>query len=140
MERIDVAYVLIEERGRVLLVRNRAHGDLAGGWSLPGGMRESGETLTKAAVREALEETGLEVELGSLLIVCERIARSHDLFFVFRARIVAGTPTVPANDEKVVDVRWFEPEEADRVLPWYPDGVAGLLEGAEPRYYLNPPA
>ncbi|MFJ3219613.1 NUDIX domain-containing protein [Kitasatospora sp. NPDC086801] len=40
-------------------------------WSLPGGKVEDGETLAGALRREMLEETGLDVEVGSLLYVCD---------------------------------------------------------------------
>ena len=52
---------IIIEAGRVVLVK-RGHPPLAGEWSIPGGVLEVGETLREAAVREALEETGLKVE------------------------------------------------------------------------------
>jgi ADP-ribose pyrophosphatase YjhB (NUDIX family) len=45
----------------VLLVR-RASEPMAGGWSLPGGAIEVGETVREACVRETLEETGIAVE------------------------------------------------------------------------------
>jgi 8-oxo-dGTP diphosphatase len=51
----------IGERIEVLLIR-RASEPMAGGWSLPGGAIELGETIREACVRETLEETGLTVE------------------------------------------------------------------------------
>ena len=50
--------ILIHKENRVLLVRRRnAHGD--GTWSTPGGHLDAGERPEDAAVREALEETGV---------------------------------------------------------------------------------
>lgn len=49
------------ERTAVLLIR-RGSEPMAGGWSLPGGAIELGETVREACVRETLEETGLYVE------------------------------------------------------------------------------
>ena len=57
------AVVLREVEGRteVLLIR-RGSEPMAGGWSLPGGAIELGESIREACVRETLEETGLTVE------------------------------------------------------------------------------
>ena len=63
---------IIIEGDRVALVR-RGHAPLAGEWSIPGGVLEVGETLRQAAIREALEETGLRVEVGELLGVYDQM-------------------------------------------------------------------
>ncbi len=59
--------------GRVLLVR-RGQAPLLGEWSIPGGMLETGETIMEGVRRELLEETGLEVRVGELIEVFERIS------------------------------------------------------------------
>ena len=59
---------------RVLLVK-RAREPLKGQWSLPGGAVHVGETLTQAIAREVKEETGLDVEVGPVVEVLERIHR-----------------------------------------------------------------
>ncbi len=56
---------LADQPGRPLLLIERRNEPL--GWALPGGFVDVGETLEQAAVREALEETGLEIELTGLL-------------------------------------------------------------------------
>ena len=62
---VGVGAIIIEQ-ARVVLVK-RAHPPLSGEWSIPGGVLEVGETLRQGAVREALEETGLAVEVGELV-------------------------------------------------------------------------
>src|SRR4051812_2039936 len=76
--RVDVAYVLIldEAREQVLLVQDN------GWWTLPGGMREVGEMLEQAAVREVKEETGFDVALGGIVHVAERFIREDHTLFV----------------------------------------------------------
>ena len=58
--------------GKVVLVKRRFE-PLAGQWSLPGGRLELGETLEAGLAREMLEETGLEVEVGPVVDVFDRI-------------------------------------------------------------------
>ena len=59
---------MVHRRGRVLLLR-RNNPPNKGKWALPGGLVELGETVQGAAVREILEETGLEVAIEGLLDV-----------------------------------------------------------------------
>src|ERR1700741_4903837 len=68
---VGVGAIIIEDNSVVLV--KRGHAPLQGKWSIPGGVLEIGETLRKAVVREALEETGLAVEPGELLGVFERV-------------------------------------------------------------------
>jgi 8-oxo-dGTP diphosphatase len=63
---------VIVDAGKVVLIRRRCE-PLAGRWSLPGGALELGETLEAAVVREMLEETGLDVEVGPVIEVFDRI-------------------------------------------------------------------
>ena len=65
---------VIVDGGRVLLIK-RGHAPLKGEWSLPGGAVELGESLEQALVREVREETGLEVVVGPVVEIFERIQR-----------------------------------------------------------------
>ncbi len=58
--RMAVDVIIELAGGDVVLIRRR---NPPPGWALPGGFVEPGETLEAAAVREAREETSLEVEL-----------------------------------------------------------------------------
>jgi ADP-ribose pyrophosphatase len=106
--------VLIEKDGRYLLIRRAADPD-KGMWSVPGGLVEVGEKVKDAAAREALEETGLRVELVERLGVVDKIMRDeegrvryHFIIVQFLARIVEGE--VKAMDD-ALEARWAEPSE-----------------------------
>ncbi|MEE8319513.1 MAG: NUDIX hydrolase [bacterium] len=80
----------IDDAGIVLIKRkNPPHG-----WAIPGGFVDYGETVEAAAVREAKEETSLDVELTRLLGVYsdpDRDPRFHTVSTVFVAR-ASGNP------------------------------------------------
>lgn len=71
---VGVGAVVVSDE-KVLLVK-RGQQPLAGQWSLPGGAVEVGETLEACLLRELREETGLEVEVGPVVEVFDRI--THD--------------------------------------------------------------
>ena len=73
---VGVGAVIVDE-GKVLLVK-RKYEPLKGQWSLPGGVVESGETLDSCVAREMREETGLEVEIGPVIDVFDRITRDGE--------------------------------------------------------------
>ncbi len=91
----------IEGQGWVLIERRNP----PPGWALPGGFVEVGESLEQAAVREAREETCLEVELlGQFHTYSDpaRDPRMHCISTVFVAR-AEGTPKAE-DDAKSVAV------------------------------------
>lgn len=65
------------------------------GWAIPGGFVDYGESLEAAAVREAKEETTLDIEIVSLLGVYSdpaRDPRQHTISTVFQAKAKGGLP------------------------------------------------
>lgn len=84
--------IIIEmKNGGIVLIKrkNPPHG-----WAIPGGFVDYGESVESAAIRESIEETGLEVELIRLLGVYsdpDRDPRFHTISTVFVAR-ASGTP------------------------------------------------
>ena len=95
------------EGGKVVLVRRRFE---PLGWALPGGFVEIGETLDKACAREALEETGLAVELVEQFFTYSdprRDPRRHTLSTVYLARAHG----VPRGADDAAEARGFGLDE-----------------------------
>ncbi len=90
--RLVVDVVVPSEEGEVLLIR-RGNDPYKDQWALPGGFVEVGETVENAAIREAGEETGLEVEIVRLVGVYsdpDRDPRGHNVSCAYLARVRGG--------------------------------------------------
>jgi ADP-ribose pyrophosphatase YjhB (NUDIX family) len=102
--RVRVTGVLIED-DRILLLNQDT--DSGRPWSLPGGKLEDGETLTEALVREMKEETGLDVEPGRLLYVCDHLP-AKVVHMTFEARRTGGTIGNIATGADTTPIRGVE--------------------------------
>jgi 8-oxo-dGTP diphosphatase len=98
---------IVVDRDRVLIVK-RAHEPLAGEWSLPGGAVEVGEKLEAAIAREVCEETGLEVEVGPIVDVLDRVrydsggrVKYHFVLIDFLCRVSGGTLAAASDADAV---------------------------------------
>ena len=113
---VGVGAVIVQD-GRVLLVRRR-YEPLAGRWSLPGGTLELGETLEAGLAREMREETGLDVEVGPVIEVFDRIMLDEDKRVQYHFVLVdylcwpAGGTLVAGSD--VDDAMFVSPTDLTR--------------------------
>lgn len=96
---------IVIEDGRILLLDQDTDGPRS--FSLPGGKVEDGETLEQALVREMREETGVEVEVGRLLYVCD-VVHAHVVHITFEARRVGGRMGAVAEGADTRPIRGVE--------------------------------
>lgn len=76
------------------------------GWAIPGGFIEYGESAEYSAVREAKEETSLDVQLQKIFNVYskpDRDPRHHTITIVYIAKVVSGAPAA-ADDAKNIGI------------------------------------
>lgn len=105
--------VVVRRGDRFLLVHERKHGQT---WYLPAGRVEPGEDLATAALRETLEETGVEVELEGILRVEHNPGVEATRVRVFYlARPVGDGAPKQAPDEHSLAARWVTLEEMRRL-------------------------
>ncbi len=105
---IPTVDIIIElESGGIILIRRK---NPPPGWALPGGFVDYGESLETAAVREALEETTLQVQLVELFHVYSdpnRDPRQHTLSTVF----IATANGTPRGEDDAAEARIFSEQD-----------------------------
>lgn len=107
---LTVDAIIIHEDNIVLI--KRLNEPYKNQWALPGGFVEYGETVENATIREAKEETNLDIELNNLIGVYsnpERDPRRHTISIVYKANLKENTLNA-GSDAK--DCKFFNIKEA----------------------------
>ncbi len=107
--------IVVAQDGRIVLA-HKSYGP--GGWSLPGGAVENGESFTEAAQREILEELGVRLEKLSLVLIEEETfvapkgEKTHSLLGVFAGlmRKFALPPPTEGALEEGLTLELFAPD------------------------------
>ena len=119
------AVFIRDAEGRVLLI-HEAYGRHR--WGLPGGLQEPGEDIRGTAIREAKEETGLDVELGDPIGDYSILDAGGSVLItasVFTAEIVGGE--LRPNQGEIEEVGWFDPQEIPE--PRTDTGPSAIADG-----------
>ena len=111
--KIDVRAAVFSER-KLLMVRER----LDGGWTLPGGWVDVGDTPSRAAERETWEEAGFHVKAFKVIGVYDANRRNpleifHAFKIIFQCRILDGDAR-PSNETS--EVKFFAEDEIPTVF------------------------
>ena len=104
IERADVVVAcLLKKEDKYLLVQERQP-KAYGLWNLPAGHVDKDEELEEATIREAKEETGLDVRITEELAIYHESTKKA-VKHVYAAEIVDGDLIAP-NDE-IMDIQWL---------------------------------
>ena len=106
--------VVVNDAGEILMIRRTDNGN----WAVPGGAVDLGESLTQAAVRETLEEAGIECAVTGIVGIYSDPRHAilytsngevrQEFSIVLTARPLAGQPT-PSSESS--EVRWLPASE-----------------------------
>jgi ADP-ribose pyrophosphatase YjhB (NUDIX family) len=122
--------VIIPRGGKIVLVR-RAEEPLCGHWCLPAGFMELDETPQECAIREAKEETGLDIQIKELFGVYagQDDPRVRVVLIIYLAQMVGGD--LRAGDD-ASEVELFGPDELPQNVAFatHRRAIAEYFEGA----------
>lgn len=142
VKKIDEIYpgvaVIIFDADKKVLLQKRSD---VGLWGIPSGHVEPGETVANAAVREVLEETGLEVRIKRLIGIYSDPESQvfsypdgknvHFITSCFEAQVTGGA--ISCTCPETEDIRYFSSAALpENILPMHPRWLADALreEGA----------
>ncbi|MBO3750810.1 (deoxy)nucleoside triphosphate pyrophosphohydrolase [Streptosporangiaceae bacterium NEAU-GS5] len=128
MEKIVVGAAIVDGHGRLLAAQRSEPPELKGGWELPGGKVDPGESDHEALIRECREELEVEILIGP------RVGGEWPLAagYVMRVWLASLADGVPRAVEHL-ELRWLSESELYDV-PWLPAdlpivrAVHGLLK------------
>ena len=127
IHRVVSKVVITNSRSEVLMAKV-SRGFFTGCWTLPGGFVDYGEHPREAAVREALEELGVKIEIPNHKDKHERIQHGEDgaiiqakifndeginwVSFTYKCNTDLENQEISPKDDEIEEARWFNKEEA----------------------------
>ena len=124
--RMAAGALITDEHGGVLVAKP----NYKDGWTLPGGTVEAGEAPQEGCFREVLEEVGLELAPGRLLLIFHGLSMGEwgdSAYYVYDGGTVPSGVPIVLQEEELLEYRFVAPAELDGYLG---PGFAGRLRQA----------
>lgn len=105
-----VSYTIVD-KDKVLMIKEGKQGDSYGMWNLPSGRLEVEETIVNGAIREAKEETGLDVKGEYITGVYKFISASGMTLIRFNFIEEYSGGELVIDNEEIIDIKWMKMDE-----------------------------
>jgi len=99
-------------------------------YNLPGGNPDPGELLSETIARECMEELGVDVEVGTMLLmgqVSGNEQRDDVLHILFEGEIISGIPELQVDETSAQEIVWLPIEEVNQIT-MYPNVGIELVD------------
>jgi len=110
---VTVGVLVFNSEGKILLAKSPKWGNK---YVMPGGHVDFNETLSETAIREAKEETNLDVKplhilyMGTILNNPDFLRQAHFVFIDIACQLIGSE--IKADEREISQLKWFTPEEA----------------------------
>ncbi|WLR42565.1 NUDIX hydrolase [Bacillus carboniphilus] len=127
---VSASTIVLNEEKDILLIKGPKRG-----WEMPGGQVEEGESLKEAAIREAKEETGIDIEVIKFCGVFQNV-RSSICNTLFLAKPIGGKPT---TSEESLEVGFYPLEQALEMVTWknFKERIQYCLDEEKQLFYIE---
>lgn len=127
----EVVTVYIEYNDQILLLHRQNNKSQGNRWGLPGGKVEKNETPLQAVIREAKEETGIDISNQTIemlkSVFVEYDEKNHFIYHAFRTQMQADPGEVKINFNEHKGFTWVTPTDAIK-MDMLQDGVASVVK------------
>ena len=109
IDKLTADIIIENQEGAIVLIR-RKNEPFKGMWALPGGKLEGNETIEQTAIREAKEETGLDIRIIQLVGVYSkpnRDPRGRYVSIVYSACSVGGKLRASSDAKEIMETKEF---------------------------------
>jgi len=128
---IPAVYLVLMKDNKILLSRRYNTGYFDNYYSFPAGHLDGEETFKQAMVREAKEETGIDLDPADLELIHtmnRKIPNNERVDFFFTTKKWLGEPRI-IEPEKCDDLSWFELNNLpDNIIPYIKQAIDSFLD------------